>query len=439
MLLRELFLLNEGYKEAQSEFSKLGRPESVKDMISKFRQLVDRNQVQGEERNIDVWRKKGWYEFQRYVFDKSQEQSKTQKKKLVKKEQDSVTVYEHNNITGVMPLNKHASVNIGRHSDWCTTKAEQQHWEEYTGKGVVLIYCFLNYRGDGNGDDMWAIAFYKNQPNSFELFTGADDNVSNEQFLEETGVAATDIIRAAIDNPNIDNVESEPPKEQKPKTYLDTIADMLTINQHNYRGKRNPEIEYALLNFFDRNHNAYSMNDEYSGRSFKRLLRTYTANIKPADMKEMDIVFQTDYLHVHPDFIKHISNPTDQQIKAAIRGNPKLIKKIPNPSREQIEMAIWTYPNIFYDISENSIAQDVYANMVISSKNGVETFFNALNPQTLDPTVEMKLAKAFPFKMHMLGYLRPETIAYIKATDPRDLQFVKGQNINGVLQPFNQT
>jgi hypothetical protein len=263
--------------------------------------------------------------------------------------------------------------------------------------------------------------------------------MSNEQFLEETGVAATDIIRAALANPNIDNVESEPPKEQKPTTYLDTIADMLTINQHNYRGKRNPEIEYALLNFFDRNHNAYSINDEYSGRSFKRLLRTYTADIKPADMKEMDILFQTDYLQVHPDFIKHISNPTDQQIKAAVRGNPRLIKKIPNPSREQIEMAIWTYPKIFYDISENPIAQDVYADMVISSKNGVQTLFNALNPQTLDPSVEMKLAKAFPYNMHMLGYLRPETIEYIKATNPRDLQFVKGQNINGVLQPFTQT
>jgi len=82
MFLRELFLID-GYKEAQIDFSKYGRPEQVKDMISKYRQLVDRNQVQGAERNIDAWRKKGWYEFQRYVFDKSQEHSKTQKKKLV--------------------------------------------------------------------------------------------------------------------------------------------------------------------------------------------------------------------------------------------------------------------------------------------------------------------------------------------------------------------
>jgi len=430
MFLRELFLID-GYKEAQIDFSKYGRPEQVKDMISKYRQLVDRNQVQGAERNIDAWRKKGWYEFQRYVFDKSQEHSKTQKKKLVKREEDAVTVFERNNITGVMPLNKNASINIGRHSDWCTTKAEHKYWEEYTGKGVILIYCFLNYEGDGGGDDMWAIAFYRNHPTSVELFTASDDPITAEQFLEETGVPAHEIIRAALNNRNIDNVEVEPPEEQKTKTYNDTIIDKLTINRHAYAGKRDPEIEYALLHFFDR-----TQHNDFSDRSFHNLLRTYTKNIKPEDMKNMDPLFQNDYLATHPEFLQFISNPTAEQIDAVIVAKPSFIKTIPHPTKDQLELAFLNDRDLFSNYAQDPVAQDVFADIVIGRRTGFESMLRLVDPKHLDPKVELKLAHHSPQQMYILGYLRPETIAYIKTQSPKSLQFLAGQNINGTLQPF---
>ena len=55
MLVSEL--LNEGYKEAQSEFSLVAGEEVAKEIISKYQELVDKNQVHGSERNIDYWRK----------------------------------------------------------------------------------------------------------------------------------------------------------------------------------------------------------------------------------------------------------------------------------------------------------------------------------------------------------------------------------------------
>jgi hypothetical protein len=436
MLLRELFLVD-GYKEAQAEFSKLGRPESVKDMISKFRQLVDRNQVQGEERNIDAWRRKGWYEFQRYVFDKSQEQSKTQKKKLVKREQDAVTVYDHNNITGVMPLNKNASVNIGRHSDWCTTKAEHTHWEEYTGKGVILIYCFLNYAGDGDGDDMWAISFNKDNPQSVELFTQADESITSDQFLKETGVPASDIIKAALNNRNIDNVEVKPPEEQKPKSYTDTIIDKLTINRHAYTGKRDPEIEYALLHFFDR-----TQHNDFSDSSFHNLLRTYTTYLKPADIQNMDPLFQNAYLGEHPEFIEFISNPTLEQVNLAITRRPQLIEKIPNPTDEQLKILIDASPDNIRFIKNANIEIQTYAmNRAISlGSKGLASFIETMKPSEIDPRIELALAKQFPDELAAnTHWYQPSTYEYFKQTDPERARRMHGLYVNGEYVKLNHT
>ena len=436
MFLRELFLID-GYKEAQIDFSKYGRPEQVKDMISKYRQLVDRNQVQGAERNIDAWRKKGWYEFQRYVFDKSQEQSKTQKKKLVKRDEDAVTVFERNNITGVMPLNKNASINIGRHSDWCTTKAEHKYWEEYTRKGVILIYCFLNYEGDGEGDDMWAIAFYRNYPTSVELFTQADDPITAEQFLKETGVPAHEIIRAALDNPNIGNVESEPPERQRVKTYNDTIIDKLTTSRHAYIGKRDPEIEYALLHFFDR-----TARDDYSDRSFHNLLRTYTTRLKPADVQNMDPLFQNAYLSEHPEFIEFISNPTPEQVKIVVTRYPRLIEKIPNPTYAQLKILLDASPDNIRYIKNANVKLQAYAmNRAISlGSKGVVSFIETMKPSETDPRIELALAKQFPNELAAnRHWYQPSTYEYFKQTDPERARRLHGLYVNGEYVKLNHT
>lgn len=53
------FILNEGYPEAQKEFAAAsGDPNLSSEVIGQYRTLVNRNQVQGNERNIDWWRSK---------------------------------------------------------------------------------------------------------------------------------------------------------------------------------------------------------------------------------------------------------------------------------------------------------------------------------------------------------------------------------------------
>ena len=76
-LLIERELINEGFKEAQAEFAQASSDEQTQQRIAQFRDLVNRNQVQGNERNIDFWRKQGWDAFQQFVSTKSQQKSIT--------------------------------------------------------------------------------------------------------------------------------------------------------------------------------------------------------------------------------------------------------------------------------------------------------------------------------------------------------------------------
>ena len=57
MLLRELIC--EDYKTAAVKFNAVADPNQVQQVIAQYRQLVNKNQVQGNERNIDWWAGQG--------------------------------------------------------------------------------------------------------------------------------------------------------------------------------------------------------------------------------------------------------------------------------------------------------------------------------------------------------------------------------------------
>ena len=49
-------LLAEGYPDTVAAFSQAADPVTVKKTVDAYRDLVNRNQLQGNERNIDWWR-----------------------------------------------------------------------------------------------------------------------------------------------------------------------------------------------------------------------------------------------------------------------------------------------------------------------------------------------------------------------------------------------
>ena len=193
--MRAKEFLIEGYKDVTQKYASAGAdPADVIKAIAAFKEIVNKNQVKGDERNIDWWGKnKSFDQFNNFVNSIDLERTKTQvtRKKVVG---NSINLIDNDKWLVVIPLDKEASCFHGKNSDWCTTKTNQDHFEEYFGKGITLIYC-LNKTTGG----MWAIAAAKE---GMELFDQKDGKLTQTQFKQQTGMDPTKLVTLATKHEN---------------------------------------------------------------------------------------------------------------------------------------------------------------------------------------------------------------------------------------------
>lgn len=224
--------LTEGYPEAQHDFSLVASPEEVATTIATYKDLVNRNQVQGNERNIDYWRKQGWDAFSEFITAKSQLKSKTQIKrsKVLGK---AITLEETPEWLIVIPLDKDASCYHGKNTDWCTTKPNANHFEQYFyNKDVVLIY-FLQIQTNKK----WAIACHKDTT-EMELFDQQDKAINATSFQLQTGLDPEKYRSVAI------SARSDPMFIDTKEQYV-KMQDI--INKAKPFAKIDTGVEHALL------------------------------------------------------------------------------------------------------------------------------------------------------------------------------------------------
>jgi hypothetical protein len=189
--MRAKEFLIEGYKEVTQKYASAGAdPTKVSNAITAFKEIVNKNQVKGDERNIDWWGKhKSFAEFSKFVksFDLARTKTQVTRKKVVG---NSINLIDNDNWLVVIPLDKEASCFHGKNSDWCTTKTNKKHFEEYFSKGTTLIYC-LNKKTGG----MWAIA--AGATGKMELFDQADKSLTKVEFKQQTGMNPTQLVTLA--------------------------------------------------------------------------------------------------------------------------------------------------------------------------------------------------------------------------------------------------
>lgn len=297
--MRVFEIIIEGYKEAEREFSQSGTPEQVKDIIQKYRSLVNRNQVQGNERNIDWWRKQGWDAFAKFVTDKSAQPSKKQVK-LGKTQGDVIVLRDDNQWRIVIPLNKLASMREGRGSDWCISK-NKKDFNSYTYRKIVPIFC-IKKSSDGSHDfnsPMWAITMGST---SITIYDKTDKVISTEKFKLDTGIKIDHITRM-IDR--------------------DTVSEKILINAVKHDGREigdisNPSraIQLAAV--------------QQDGRALIDIMLQH--KIVPDDKLKMIAVQQNG------EVIQVIRNATEEMKLAAVQQNGEAIQYIRDPS-ETIQLA----------------------------------------------------------------------------------------------------
>lgn len=296
-------IIEEGYKETKQVFStQHDNEDDIDQAIAKYRELVNKNQIQGVERNIDYWRKQGFDRFKSYVDDISHRPTKTQTKRS-KIIGQSINLHEDDKWLIVIPLDKSASCFYGKNTSWCTTKPNSSYFEKYFYKNeIVLIYC-LN-KANGN---KWAIAAHRDI-DKLELFDINDNTISEEVFAAQTGLLAHELV-------DIANKEYQPTIEksrEKVKQYYDYLKTHLIGNI----SQRDQKIEEALLITKDS-----KLSYQYVGNLL---------NSKVDNNQIPEAIVRAAVTH-HPDILLKMKNPSESLLVEAMSAGVMAMEYIKNP------------------------------------------------------------------------------------------------------------
>ena len=332
--MRYYEIIREGYKEVQQKYVSAGvDPESVEKTFQTYRDLVNRNQVSGNERNIDWWGKQSFDQFKAFVDEKSSEKSTTQVKRS-KLPGKSINLVDNNNWLIVIPLDKDASCFHGKNSDWCTTKPKQPHFENYFyDKEVILIYCLSKKTGG-----MWAIAAHKDT-DQIEMFDQRDKPITKEAFNSQTGLDVDKIVAKTL--------KHQPTISSSRDAYKEAVSRIKKYINDPYGPfvERNAQIEKDLI--LTKNG---ELCVEYMGRvnikeNYPEIIQliavkqngssiNYIKN--PSEKVQLAAIAQSGFV------IQYINNPSEEVKMAAVTQEGKAIQYIKNPSDEVQIAAVTT-------------------------------------------------------------------------------------------------
>lgn len=301
-------IILEGYKEVTQKFYQSADKQQVDEVIAKFKTLVNRNQLQGNEKNIDWWGKQGWEKFKEKVDFQSQQKTSTELKKQ-KIPGQSIFLAENEKWLIVIPLDKEASCFHGKNTSWCTTKPYQPYFERYFYQDDVTLIYFIRKTDGGK----WAIAV--DRDNYATYFDVEDNEIEAEEFKDQTGLDSTKFIKLAQEKQDTIGKSRQSYKElyKQTEAMIDTAAD-------EKNRERNEKIEAALM--------------KLKGRD---ILADYLYVVNEQDFP---LNFQKFMINMNGNNIKYIKNPTEQIIKTALSQNGNAIRYVTNPQKEMQFLAI---------------------------------------------------------------------------------------------------
>lgn len=318
--------LVEGYKEVTQKFAQEAEAEQVKKAIDQYRELVNRDQVQGNERNIDWWGKQGWERFRTFVNAKSQQQSVTQQKKR-KNTGRSHTLAENDQWLIVVPLDKDASCFHGKDTDWCTTKPDHDYFHQYfLNSSVTLIYFLQKQTGA-----KWAAAVY---PDGEEDYLDKNDNsIGKDNFSKQTGIPLDTVMKYVdmVSNKSTDVAKKANKARSEHQKQVDKMFQLLNRFTKGPSGVKDPELENYIVKYGGLEQEHVSAKEIY----FTHLLK------KPVELDtRMQKVFTS--MWTNPD---EMEDPPDNE--------EELIKNVTNLSdKSKYELSPYVDLDVFDNMSD---------------------------------------------------------------------------------------
>jgi len=235
----------ENYQTTTAKFIAAGIPQDeINKTINQYRNLVNRNQVQGNERNIDWWAKQGWDKFNKFVQASASVPSTTQIKRR-KVPGNSITLLDNNDWQIVVPLDRNASAYFGKNAQWCTTNTclNTGGFEDHFG-GQVLIYAISKSQDEEQWNSTnWAIVddIHYYPKIYFELWNSDNfDGDPPSAFKKDVGLTAIQVIKMARQKHNKQIID-------KARKAHQSIYDRISNYFSEEPVKRDPQVEQDLI------------------------------------------------------------------------------------------------------------------------------------------------------------------------------------------------
>lgn len=383
MKIKEIII--EGYKEALDYFTKInGDPSLTTELINKFRVLVNKNQVTGNERNIDWWRKQGWDKFAEFVDNESYSITNTQLKRK-KVDGKSVTLLDNDEWFVVVPLDRNASCFHGKNTDWCVTKQNQDFALYFNLMGAILIYCIHK-----QSKMKWAISFQLDKWDEAEYYDRSNNYISEERFIEETGLDPDDFF---IMIRNMENDNDSP----------------FYVAKQQYQKMKKEITEYLNQDSITRNKRIERMIVEYGSLYY---MIDYVKKLGYQKMATDPIFYEIQMEAVKNDesLVRNIINPDEKMQYRLIRYDKRNIQYITNPS-ESIQKEIIDYDADLLKYIQNPTLR-IQAIAVSKDGNNIEYIKN--------PSEKIQMIAVAQHHM-AIWYIEnptPKVLAYVEKKEP---------------------
>lgn len=318
------FRLAEGYKEVTQKFAQDTDLKQVQDIIATYKDLVNRNQVHGNERNIDWWGKQGYQNFEKFVNAKSQQQSQTQQKKRTATG-NSHTLAETAEWLIVVPLDKDASCFHGKGTDWCTTKPQHDYFEQYFRDNNVTLIYFLQKKTGAK----WACAVRNGEVSGW--FDINDREIWDDKFSEQTGIPVEQAMKyvAMVSDKTSDVAKKADTSRISMRDAINTTNSMIDDLKRSGSNERSIKIETLLLKIKD-----------------QELLHNYMKVIYNGKPVELDQNMQQLMAYKLPQQLSKIANITSKTLRIVIKNHPQFMTRLAQENTQATYNVMKNEPNL---------------------------------------------------------------------------------------------
>ena len=170
------------FKTATISFEMDASSSEVKDYISRFKSLKNKNQIKDlKDKNIDSWVKQGWIKFKSFIDSFEGKKTKTQEIRETKAEGAELKA-ENEEWLVFKIKTKGACIRYGSKAKWCITKEDKKYFEDYSKDGD--FYFFISKTRDE--EDRWAkIAYLSEVERYWNLWNDPQEGEEYESLPSE--------------------------------------------------------------------------------------------------------------------------------------------------------------------------------------------------------------------------------------------------------------